>query len=151
MPKRNAPKVTFKNYLRIMELHFTLDNIQEAAERFWEEAGSQRIFAFKGALGAGKTTFITALCHAKGVVEEPSSPTFSLINEYLFQGDKRAYHMDLYRIHDEEEAVQAGIEDSLYSEAFCFIEWSEKIPNLLPEETLYVDIAIEKEGRVLEW
>lgn len=135
-----------------MNLQFDLNNISLAAQQFWEAVGPHRIFAFQGPLGAGKTTFIAALCQAKKVEEEPSSPTFSLINEYLFQDNETAYHMDLYRINDEEEAVQAGIEDSLYSGAYCFVEWPEKIPNLLPENTLYITISLYKEGsRLLSW
>ncbi len=136
-----------------MELFFSLKEIDRAAGQFWEAAGNRKVFAFQGPLGAGKTTFISALCRARGVVDNPSSPTFSLINDYLFEdknGDRQhAYHLDLYRIRDEEEAVQAGIEDCLLSGAYCFVEWPEKIPDLLPEDTLYAEIAAEKGGRHL--
>jgi len=138
-----------------MELLFSLNNIGWAAQQFWNSVGDCRVFAFHGSLGAGKTTFITALCHAKGVVEDPSSPTFSIINEYLLRqesaGKEGAFHMDLYRVNDEEEAVQAGVDDSLYSRKYCFVEWPEKIPNLLPEDTLHVYLSLAEEGRRVEW
>lgn len=136
-----------------MELFFTLEEIDEAAQQFWKAVGNHRIFAFHGPLGSGKTTFIAALCRAKGVEDEPSSPTFSLINDYLLtneDGEKQhIYHLDMYRIREEEEAVHAGIEDCLLSGAICFVEWPEKITDLLPECTLSVFLTVEKEGRRL--
>ncbi len=92
-------------------------------------------------MGAGKTTFITALCTAKGVTSHISSPTFSLINEYTYTEDGvlgRIFHIDLYRLKDEEEAVNAGIEDCFYSGNICFVEWPEKTPALLPENAVHV-------------
>lgn len=120
----------------IMERSFTLDNIQQCATDFWEQAQGH-IFAFHGEMGAGKTTFISALCAAKGITDQVSSPTFSLINEYIYhEGEvaKRIFHIDLYRLKDEEEAFHAGIDDCLYSGEICFVEWPEKIPSLLPEK-----------------
>lgn len=148
-----AENQKFMFYFCRMEMFFTLDEIEKAAERFWQAVGNRRVFAFHGPLGAGKTTFIAALCRAKGVKDEPSSPTFSLINDYL-QIDKRGekqhfYHMDMYRINDEEEAIRAGIEDCLYSGAICFVEWPEKIPDLLPEDTLHLFLSLEGDGRKL--
>ncbi len=137
-----------------MELHFTLDEIDQAARQFWKYVGSRRVFAFQGPLGAGKTTFISALCKAKGVIDQPSSPTFSLVNDYLLKDKdgniQHAYHLDLYRIRNEAEAIDAGIEDCLLSGAFCFVEWPEKIPDLLPENTLHMEMAVEKERRRLK-
>lgn len=136
-----------------MELFFTLEEIDRAARLFWELSGNTRIFAFHGPLGAGKTTFIAALCRARSVIDAPSSPTYSLINDYLLtdeKGEKKHfYHMDMYRVKEEEEAIQAGVEDCLYSGAVCFIEWPEKIPGLLPEETLHVFLSVKGEGRRL--
>lgn len=138
-----------------MEIVFTLEKIQETAGTFWEGIGDKRILAFQGGLGAGKTTFIKALCQARGVRDVVSSPTFSLINEYMYDNGKGQeqpiYHLDLYRIRDEEEAVQAGIEDCLYSGAVCLVEWPEKIPGLLPENTLYVSLEPAGRGRRLRW
>ena len=137
-----------------MQLFFTLAEIDEAAARFWAAVGDQRVFAFHGPLGAGKTTFIAALCRAKGVQDAPSSPTFSLINAYrLRPADgpaQQAYHLDLYRIADEEEALQAGIEECLLSGSYCFVEWPGKIPDLLPEETLHLQLQAEDGGRRLQ-
>lgn len=137
-----------------MELFFTLEEIDRAARLFWESLGDKRIFAFHGPLGAGKTTFISALCRAKGITDEPASPTYSLINDYVRIGEngekQHFYHMDMYRIKEEEEAIQAGVEEYLYSGAVCFIEWPEKIADLLPEDTLQVFLSVEKEGRRLQ-
>lgn len=138
-----------------MKLLFSLENIEEAAKDFWEKSGDAFVVAFHGELGAGKTTFISALCRIKGVKEVTSSPTFSLINDYVFKNEKgeeqHIYHLDLYRIRDEEEAVQAGIEDCLYSGSICLVEWPEKIAGLLPENTLHVAITPERGRRKLVW
>lgn len=125
-----------------MEIEVRLADISDAANSFWKNfAGT--IFAFHGEMGAGKTTFITALCTVKGVTMHISSPTFSLINEYTYieNGEQKSFfHIDLYRLKDEEEAINAGIEDCLYSGNICFVEWSEKIPSILPENTTHVYI-----------
>lgn len=126
-----------------MEIVVTLDDIQNQAQYFWENVPG-RVFAFHGPMGSGKTTFIAALCMAKGVTGHISSPTFSLINEYLYQEagtQHRITHLDLYRLHDEQEAIHAGIEDCLYAGNICFIEWPERIPGLLPPDR--VDIFIQ--------
>lgn len=141
------------NYFCLMEWNFTLKDISRVAKEFWEHAGDKKVFAFHGDIGAGKTTFISELCRAKGIKDTASSPTFSLINDYVFTDEtgieQHLFHLDLYRIHDEEEAIHAGIEDALYSGAICMVEWAEKIPNLLPEETIHVTIVPGKEGRKL--
>ncbi|HEX5024811.1 MAG TPA: tRNA (adenosine(37)-N6)-threonylcarbamoyltransferase complex ATPase subunit type 1 TsaE [Agriterribacter sp.] len=119
-----------------------LENIQQCARSFWQEVRGT-VFAFHGEMGAGKTTFITALCAAKGVTSHISSPTFSLINEYTYTEDgvlSRIFHIDLYRLKDEEEAINAGIEDCFYSGNICFVEWPEKTPALLPENTVHIYI-----------
>ena len=136
-----------------MELFIQLSQIHEAARVFWQKV-SGKIFAFHGEMGAGKTTFITALCVAKGVRSAMSSPTFSLINEYVFfeGGESHTiFHLDLYRIKDEAEAVNAGIEDCLYSGNMCFVEWPEKIPGLLPDDAVHVSVAIiDETSRLLK-
>lgn len=133
-----------------MEHIFYLEEINAVANDFWREVGETPVVAFHGELGAGKTTFIKALCKAKGVKEVVSSPTFSLINEYTFKdadgNDSIIYHLDLYRIRDEEEAVHAGIEDCLYSGFLCLVEWPEKIAGLLPAETLHVTLTPAHKG-----
>ena len=96
-------------------------------------------------MGAGKTTFIHALCDVKGVKDVVGSPTFSIINEYVFDENgqmKKIFHIDLYRLKDEEEAFQTGVEDCLYSEHICFVEWPEKAPHILPEDTIHANIRI---------
>jgi len=138
-----------------MQISYTLTNIKDAAARFWEEAKAYKVITFNGGLGAGKTTFTSALCALLGVEDSVSSPTFSLINEYHFrdeQGrDRIIYHSDWYRLHDEEEAIQAGIEDMLaQNEGWCIVEWAERAPGLLPAHYLQVDFTIgDDDGRVL--
>ncbi len=127
---------------------FALTDIAVAAAWFWQQTDAT-IFAFHGEMGAGKTTFITALCLAKQVSTAVSSPTFSLINEYAYnEGNKERviYHMDMYRLKDEEEAIQAGVEDCLYSGNICLVEWPEKIDGLLPAETTHAYISLAKNG-----
>jgi tRNA threonylcarbamoyladenosine biosynthesis protein TsaE len=126
-----------------MIFEFSLQTIQQAAQNFWSMAGDAKVFAFHAPMGTGKTTFIQQLCIAKGVQSVVSSPTFSIINEYVYDcsGTKRAiFHMDLYRLRDEEEAIQAGVEDTLYSGYICLVEWPEKAPALFPPETVHVYI-----------
>ena len=131
-----------------MQIETQLDKIDAAANIFWQNIEG-KVFAFEGAMGAGKTTFITALCYAKGVKHGISSPTFSLINEYSYteNGTERTiFHIDLYRIKDEQEAINAGIEDCLYSGNICFVEWPQKAPSLLPENTVHIYIDITGEN-----
>ncbi|HPG10374.1 MAG TPA: tRNA (adenosine(37)-N6)-threonylcarbamoyltransferase complex ATPase subunit type 1 TsaE [Chitinophagaceae bacterium] len=137
-----------------MEWEFSLDNIYDVAKAFWEAFPAQKVFAFHGQMGAGKTTFIQALCKAKDVKDVTGSPTFSIINEYeyLCEGTKRAiFHMDLYRLKDKQEAEQAGVEDVLYSGEICLVEWPEKAPAVFPEDTIHIYIdAISSEKRGLK-
>jgi tRNA threonylcarbamoyladenosine biosynthesis protein TsaE len=122
-----------------MQLTFTLATIGAAAARFWEAVRGHKVFAFHGQMGAGKTTFIHALCDAQQVSSTVGSPTFSIINEYSYPGGSIC-HIDLYRLKDEEEAIRAGVEDALYSGNICLIEWPERIPALLPEDTIHIYI-----------
>lgn len=128
-----------------MDLVFTLNTINEAAAQFWKAVGKHKVFAFHGPMGAGKTTFIHALCDAKGVMDVVGSPTFSIINEYVYdcEGTKLPlFHMDLYRLNGEEEAQRAGVEDALYSGHLCLVEWPEKAPGIFPAETVHVYIEL---------
>ncbi len=132
----------FQIYL-IMEIAVTLENIEQCAQYFWEHVPG-RIFAFHGEMGVGKTTFIKALCAARGVTTHVSSPTFSLINEYSYREGKtlkHLFHIDLYRLKDEDEAINAGVEDCLYSGNICFVEWPQKAASLLAESR--VDIYMQ--------
>jgi len=136
-----------------MEWNFTLADIQTVAVEFWQQVAGTSVVAFHGNMGAGKTTFIHALCDVKGVKDIVGSPTFSIINEYRFAEngiDKKIFHIDLYRLNDEEEAIQAGVEDCLYSDHLCLVEWPEKVPHLLPGNTLHVTInAFDNQTRRL--
>ena len=123
-----------------MELRFHLKEIEAAAEAFWRRFPAQKVFAFHGEMGAGKTTFIHALCHLKGVKDTVGSPTFSIINEYLCPAGK-IFHIDLYRLKDEEEALRAGVEDVLYSGALCLVEWPDRAPGIFPPDTLFLRIG----------
>jgi tRNA threonylcarbamoyladenosine biosynthesis protein TsaE len=128
-----------------MELIFSLDAIKENATLFWKMANDARVIAFHGEMGAGKTTFIHALCDAKQIDDVVGSPTFSIINEYNYKEagtDKKVYHIDLYRLKNEEEAMQAGVEDCLYSGHICLVEWPEKAAGLFPDDTLHVYISL---------
>lgn len=130
-----------------MQISYTLPDIQGAADQFWQYAHQFRVITFNGGLGAGKTTFTRALCTFLGVEDVVSSPTFSLINEYHFKDkeglERVIYHSDWYRLRDEEEAIQAGIEDMLaHKEAWCIIEWSERAPGLLPSHYLEVNFEV---------
>jgi tRNA threonylcarbamoyladenosine biosynthesis protein TsaE len=128
-----------------MELNFSLDNIKEIATRFWKMTDNVRVFAFHGEMGSGKTTFIHALCDVKGVKKAVTSPTFSIINEYSYIENgihKQIFHLDLYRLKDAEEAKQAGVEDCLYSENICLVEWPEKAGTIFPGGTFHVYIEV---------
>lgn len=132
-----------------MEKVFTLDGIEEIATWFWKNCPGDRVFAFHGEMGAGKTTLIHALCDMKGVKDVVGSPTFSIVNEYLYDGDGnggKIFHIDLYRLKDEVEAVQAGIEDCLYSDHICLVEWPERAPGIFPENTVHVHLNITGSG-----
>jgi tRNA threonylcarbamoyladenosine biosynthesis protein TsaE len=125
-----------------MDLIFKLENIQEAAAKFLSAVNINGVFAFHGEMGAGKTTFIHALCEAVAVKENISSPTFSIINQYSTTAGKVIYHMDLYRLKDETEAVNAGVEDCLYSGNTCLVEWPEKAPGIFPDGTVHITITM---------
>ncbi len=124
-----------------MIITFRLETIAEAASQFWKTAGNSRVMAFHGEMGAGKTTFIHALCKAKQVSSTVSSPTFSIINEYSYPGGV-LYHIDLYRLEQEEDAFRAGVEDCLYSGNICLVEWAERAPALFPPDTLHISIEV---------
>ncbi len=118
-----------------------------AARRFIEAMGEHTLFAFYGKMGAGKTTFIKALCEALGVEDPVTSPTFALVNEYRsVTTGELIYHFDFYRIKKLEEVYDMGYEDYFYSGALCFIEWPELVEDLLPGDAVRVDIVEEADG-----
>ena len=124
----------------------SLENIVDAAKKFLAEAGDRRVFAFHGGMGAGKTTFIKALCSELGVTEVVASPTFAIVNEYMAQNGEPVYHFDLYRVKTMDEACDFGCEDYFYSGSYCFIEWPELVEPLLPDDTVDVCITVDDEG-----
>jgi tRNA threonylcarbamoyladenosine biosynthesis protein TsaE len=123
-----------------MELVYGLKHIDKAADEVYNAVSGRSILAFTGEMGAGKTTFIQALCRRMGVKGVMGSPTFSIINEYEAEKGP-VYHIDLYRCRDEEEAIRAGVEDCLYSGWTCLVEWPSRAPSLFPEETIRIGIT----------
>lgn len=130
-----------------------LEHIGDAAAQFLEETAGHNVIAFYAPMGAGKTTFTTALCHRLGVREDAvSSPTFSIVNEYRTMDGASIYHFDFYRITRVEEAFDIGFYDYVDSGSLCIIEWPENIESILPEETLKVFInVLPDESRVISW
>ncbi|MBO4557225.1 MAG: tRNA (adenosine(37)-N6)-threonylcarbamoyltransferase complex ATPase subunit type 1 TsaE [Bacteroidales bacterium] len=122
------------------EIICKLDDLAAAASEFLEAVGDERLIAFQGHLGAGKTTFIKALCEALGVEDNVCSPTFTIVNEYRAASGEPVYHFDFYRIDSLKEASDLGLEEYFYSGCFCFMEWPEKVAELLPEDTVEVRI-----------
>ena len=121
-----------------MDVVFSLADIDTAARKFLSVINGKKVIAFHGEMGAGKTTFIHAVCTILGVTGTVGSPTYSIINEYGLGTGNSLYHIDLYRLKDEEEAVRAGVEDCLYSGAHCLVEWPERAPGLFPDDTVHV-------------
>lgn len=123
-----------------------VDNINSAARDFIKQIGDNKVFAFYGAMGAGKTTFIKAICEEMGVNETVSSPTFAIINEYKDRNGSSIFHFDFYRINKLEEVFDFGYEDYFYSGKICFIEWPELIESILPEDTVRISIEEQADG-----
>ena len=119
---------------------FSLEQLTSVATQILEFAGDSRIFLFYGEMGAGKTTLIKSLCRELGVHDNVTSPTFSIVNEY--KGDGKIFHFDFYRIKNQSEAFDMGSEEYFYSGNYCFIEWPEKIPALLPQHFIRLTITV---------
>jgi len=128
-----------------MNIIFSLDQINEVAEQIIAQ-NPKKIILFNGEMGVGKTTLIKQLCKTLGVKDATSSPTFSLVNEYYTVSNQIVYHFDFYRLNKETEALDMGVDDYLYSGNWCFIEWSEKIENLIPEEHSIISITLLEDG-----
>ena len=116
------------------------NNIVEVAEEFINYFKDNRLFAFKGKMGAGKTTFIKALCEVLKVKDTVCSPTFAIVNVYLTETEEEIYHFDFYRLNSPSQAFDIGIEEYFYSGNYCFMEWAENIEELVPEDCLWVEI-----------
>ncbi len=130
-----------------------LQDLERAAREFLQLLGGRTLVAFYAPMGAGKTTFTTALCKVLGVEEDAiSSPTFAIVNEYRGKGGRPVFHFDFYRIDNPAEAMDIGLYDYLDSGELCLMEWPENIEGLLPEETLRVQISVQPDGsRLLAW
>ena len=127
-------------------------DLDRAAAEFLEKIGDNTLVAFFAPMGAGKTTFTTALCKALGVTDPVGSPTFAIVNEYLRADGDYMYHFDFYRITTLSEAVEIGLDDYLYSGCLCIMEWPENVEELLPEDTLRVTITVNPDlSRTLSW
>ncbi|WP_455127882.1 tRNA (adenosine(37)-N6)-threonylcarbamoyltransferase complex ATPase subunit type 1 TsaE [Prevotella veroralis] len=124
----------------------SLDTIHEAAKDFIKGMGDGKVFAFYGKMGAGKTTFIKALCEVLGVKDVITSPTFAIINEYTDGNDNPIYHFDFYRIKKLEEVYDMGYEDYFYSGNLCLLEWPELVEDVLPENVIKVTIEEQPDG-----
>lgn len=129
-----------------MEIIFSLEEINEVAQKIVSKQPN-KVILFNGEMGVGKTTFIKELAKILGVSDATSSPTFSLVNEYQANDNQLVYHFDVYRLKSETEALDMGIDEYLYSGNWCFIEWAEKIPNLIPEQHSVIEIKTLSDGR----
>jgi tRNA threonylcarbamoyladenosine biosynthesis protein TsaE len=137
-------------YLCYMDAIYDLTQIKVVAKALWKEGKGHKVWIFHASMGTGKTSFIHALCEVLEVIDTVSSPSFSLINHYESPIAGTIYHMDWYRLKDEEEAMQAGIEDAILSGNLCLIEWPEKAAGILPENLfeVYMEILDEKMRRI---
>lgn len=128
---------------------FALEDLPQIADQLLSTIGNHKIITFYGEMGAGKTTLIKQLCKTLKVTDTIQSPTFSIVNEYLTEDNQQIYHFDFYRIKEEEEALDFGVEEYFYSGNYCFIEWPEKIPNLIPEKVVKVSITLTEDNKRL--
>jgi tRNA threonylcarbamoyladenosine biosynthesis protein TsaE len=129
-----------------MNINFSLDQLEEVAQQILDQ-NPNKVILFHGEMGVGKTTLIKQLCKNLGVIGATSSPTFSLVNEYQTTNNQTIYHFDFYRLNKEEEALDMGADDYLYSDNWCFIEWAEKIPNLIPDNHSVITIELLSDGK----
>ena len=129
---------------------YTLDRIDEIAQQLIQAAGEEKVWIFKGEMGAGKTTLIKSLAKALQVEDQVSSPSFGIVNEYQTSPNGLIFHFDFYRLDDPMEALDIGIEEYFYSGNYCWLEWAENIASFLPERFFLIELTIESEtGRLL--
>ncbi|SHG75616.1 tRNA threonylcarbamoyladenosine biosynthesis protein TsaE [Flavobacterium fluvii] len=131
--------------LNFMEINFSLDQLEAVAQQILEQ-NPNKVILFHGEMGVGKTTLIKILAKTLGVNDMTSSPTFSLVNEYQTNDNQTVYHFDFYRLNKEVEALDMGADEYLYSGNWCFIEWAEKIPSLIPEAHSVINISLLPDG-----
>jgi len=129
-----------------MNKDYSLENLPEIATELIKVAAHKTLL-FYGEMGAGKTTLIKEICKQLGVLDNISSPTFSLVNEYETSSGEKVFHFDFYRITDEEEALDMGIEDYLYNNTWCLIEWPQNVENLLPLDAVEIHLSILENGQ----
>jgi tRNA threonylcarbamoyladenosine biosynthesis protein TsaE len=129
-----------------MKITFSLDEINKVAQQILEKK-PHKVILFHGEMGVGKTTLIKALATELGVKGATSSPTFSLVNEYQTNNNQLVYHFDFYRLNKETEAMDMGADEYFYSGNWCFIEWAEKIPNLVPDPHSVIEISLLPNGK----
>ena len=127
-----------------------VEQLNSIAKQILDYTSTHKKFAFYGEMGVGKTSLIKALSLHLGVLDAVSSPTFSIVNEYQADENTKIYHFDFYRIEDEKEAYDMGYEEYFFSNAYCFIEWSEKIPNLIEEDMVQIKMSVEGNKRRIE-
>ena len=127
-----------------------LEQLNSIAKQILDYTSTHKKFAFYGEMGVGKTTLIKALSLQLGVTDVVSSPTFSIVNEYQANENTKVYHFDFYRIEDEKEAYDMGYEEYFFSSAYCFIEWAEKIPNLIEDDMVQIKMSVAGNTRKIE-
>lgn len=137
----------FAVYYEYMNIRIAdIEDIDAAARRFLHAIGEHRHIAFHGEMGAGKTTFISAICRVLGVEDETTSPTFSIVNEYMAAEGSTLYHFDFYRIETPEETLDLGLDDYFDSGRLCLMEWPENVEDFLPDDTLDVTLDVDDAG-----
>lgn len=125
-----------------------INELEKVAQKIIQTYKNQNIWVFEGEMGAGKTTFIKVVCKELGVLSAVQSPTFSLVNEYITDVGDEIFHFDFYRLKNEKEALDFGVEEYFYSGNLCLIEWAEKIPSLIPEQFLKIKITKSEDSEV---
>ncbi len=134
----------------LLEKQYGIDELPTIASELLRVAIEIKVVTFKGEMGSGKTTLISELCKQIGVTDHVSSPTFAIINEYAYLSDRlnsALFHIDLYRMEDEDEARRAGIEECLYSGKLCFVEWPQRVPSIMPDEFIQVELEYDGQAR----